>query len=209
VRLAYASETEEGQRFAAARIKELTGGDTLSGRVPYGKADICFQPTHKLVIVGNHKPDISDMSHGMWRRVRLVGFEQTIPEAGRDPALLDKLKGEGAGILNWALAGLRALRRGGMQIPKSVQDATASYRDDQDILGEWLSERCHMAATLNAVKSKVYLDYKDWAKSNGHEPMSQTRLTRRLNDRGLRLQPDRRTVAGLALKLLYPFEPVQ
>ena len=208
VRLAYASETEEGQRFAAARIKELTGGDTLSGRVPYGKADVCFYPTHKLVIVGNHKPDISDMSHGMWRRIMLVGFEQTIPEASRDPALLDKLKSEGPGILNWALAGLQAWRHSGRQTPKSVQDATATYREDQDILGEWLSERCDTGATLTADKKKVYLDYQHWAKASGHEPMSQTRLTRRLNDRGLKIQRDKRTVAGLALKFSHPFEPV-
>jgi len=209
VRLAYASETEEGQRFAAARIKELTGGDTLNGRAPYGKKEICFRPTHKLLISGNHRPEISDMSHGMWRRVMLIGFEVTIAKANCDPALLEKLKGEGPGVLNWALTGLRAWRHGGTQIPKAVQDATATYRDEQDILGEWLSERCDRAATLTAAKSKVYLDYQHWAKTNGNVPMTQSRLTRRLNDRGLKLRPDKRTVAGLALKFSHPFEPVQ
>lgn len=208
VRLAYASETEEGQRFAAARIKELTGGDTLNGRVPYGKADICFQPTHKLMIVGNHKPEISDMSHGMWRRVMLIGFEQTIPQANRDPHLHEKLKGEGPGILNWALAGLRAWRHSGLQIPKAVRDATIAYRDDQDILGDWLRERCDVGAMLTVAKRNVYLDYLNWTKTNGHAPMSQSRLTRRLNDRGCRLQRDKRAVIGLALKYSTPFEPV-
>ena len=207
VRLAYASETEEGQRFAAARIKELTGGDTLNGRVPYGKKNVCFRPTHKLLISGNHKPEISDMSHGMWRRVMLIGFEVTITESNCDPDLLGKLKGEGSGILNWALTGLRAWRGSGMQTPKAVQDATSAYRDDQDVLGEWLSERCHVGATLTAIKTKVYLDYHHWAKSNGHAPMSQTRLTRRLNDRELKLQRDKRTVMGVALKFAHPFEP--
>lgn len=206
VRLAYASETEEGQRFAAARIKELTGGDTLSGRVPYGKADICFQPTHKLMIVGNHKPEISDMSHGMWRRVMLVGFEETIPVGNRDPHLLEKLKGEGAGILNWALAGLRSWRQHGLQMPSSVQAATAAYRDDQDILGDWLWERCNLGATLTASKRYVYLDYLNWAKTNGHAPMSQNRLSRRLSERGYKPLPDKRTVAGFALKYANPFE---
>lgn len=206
-RLAYASETEEGQRIAAARIKELTGGDTLSGRVPYGKADICFQPTHKLLIVGNHKPEISDTSHGMWRRVMLLGFEQTIPAGNRDTHLLEKLKAEGPGILNWALAGLRAWRASGLQPPASVRDATASYRDDQDTLGEWLTERCQVGTSFTAAKHKVYLDYTHWAKTNGHAPMSQSRLTRRLNERGCKLQPDKRTIVGAALKYGHPFEP--
>ena len=87
-RFVYANETEEGRRLADARVKDLTGGDTLTGRVPYGKADITFSPTHKLFIVGNHKPEITDTSSGMWRRVVLVPFDQTIPEAKRDPYLL-------------------------------------------------------------------------------------------------------------------------
>ena len=74
LRLAFANETEEGRRLAEARIKDMTGGDTLSGRMPYGKADITFAPTHKLIIVGNHKPEITDNSHGMWRRVLLTPF---------------------------------------------------------------------------------------------------------------------------------------
>lgn len=209
VRLAYASETEEGQRFAAARLKELTGGDTLSGRVPHGKTAICFQPTHKLVLVGNHKPEISDMSHGMWRRVMLIGFEQTIPVANRDAHLLDKIKLEAPGILNWALAGLATWRQRGLQTPGRIRDATAAYRDDQDILGDWLRERCNVGAAMSAVKRAVYLDYLNWAKTNGHAPMSQSRLTRRLNDRGCVLQRDKRTVAGLTLKYANPFEPLQ
>ena len=86
-RLAYANETEEGRRLAEARVKELTGGDTLTGRVPYGKADISFRPTHKLIIAGNHKPEISDMSAGMWRQVLLVGFGETFGQDRRDAEL--------------------------------------------------------------------------------------------------------------------------
>ena len=124
-RFAYANETEEGRRLAEARIKELTGGDTLIGRVPYGKAAITFRPTHKLFMVGNHKPDITDMSAGMWRRVALVPFDQTIPEGDRDPKLLQKLQQEGSGILNWALVGLQDyLRIGGLHLPTSVRAAT-------------------------------------------------------------------------------------
>ena len=51
--------TDQGRRLAEARVKDMTGGDTLTGRVRYGKADIIFRPTHKLIMVGNHKPEIS------------------------------------------------------------------------------------------------------------------------------------------------------
>lgn len=207
-RFVYASETEEGQRLAAARIKELTGGDTLSGRVPYAKAAVTFGPTHKLVIVGNHKPEIGDMSQGMWRRVLLVGFDQTIPEANRDPHLIDKLKREGSGILNWALAGLREWRQDGLAVPASVANATSEYRDEQDVLGDWMTENCTLGATHSTPKAHLYLNYKIWAETNGYMALSQGRLTRKLNERGYQLQPDKRTVRGLSLTLAITQPPI-
>jgi putative DNA primase/helicase len=199
-RFVYANETEEGRRLAEARIKDMTGGDTLTGRMPYGKADITFQPTHKLVIVGNHKPEITDNSHGMWRRVLLIPFEQTIPEAKRDPRLVETLKTEGSGVLNWMLAGLREYQRNGLQVPEKIKGATAAYRDEQDIIGEWIAENCGTGPSCSAQKSGLYLDYVSWTGSNGHRPCSQTKLTRRLNERGYKLAADKRTVIGLSLK---------
>ena len=41
----------------------------------------------------------------------LVPFEQVIPDKNRDRNLLEKLKLEGSGILNWALAGQHDLSK--------------------------------------------------------------------------------------------------
>jgi putative DNA primase/helicase len=200
LRLAFANETEEGRRLAEARIKDMTGGDTLSGRMPYGKADITFAPTHKLIIVGNHKPEITDNSHGMWRRVLLTPFQQTIPEAERDPRLLEALKREGSGVLNWMLAGLREYQRNGLQVPDKIKGATAAYRDEQDVIGEWVAERCKSGPGCSEKKGVLYTNYQDWAITNGHKPMAQGRLTRRLNEReGYDLSKDRRVILGLSL----------
>jgi putative DNA primase/helicase len=183
LRLAFASETEEGRRLAEARIKDMTGGDTLTGRVPYGKADITFRPTHKLIIVGNHKPEITDTSFGMWRRVLLLPFDQTIPEPNRDPGLLETLKGEGSGILKWMLDGLQEYRKHGLQTPEKIKAATAAYREKQDILGDWIGENCKTGAGCSEKKGDLYADYQDWAKRNGHGVLAQGKLTRRLNER--------------------------
>ena len=199
LRLAFANETEEGRRLAEARVKDLTGGDTLTGRMVYGKADITFRPTHKLFVVGNHKPEITDTSFGMWRRVALIPFDQTIPEAKRDPKLLETLKAEGPGILNILLLGLRDCLRSGLQIPEKIKAATAAYRDEQDILGDWIAENCDTGQSCSVQKKVLYADYRVWTDRNGHRPFSQSKLTRRLNDRGYELAPDKRTVTGLAL----------
>ena len=59
------------------------------------------------------------------------------------PSLLETLKREGSGILNiWMLAGLRDCLRSGLQIPEKIKAATAAYREEQDILGDWIAENC-------------------------------------------------------------------
>ena len=198
-RFVYANETEEGRRLAEARVKDMTGGDAMTGRVPYGKADISFSPTHKLAIVGNHKPDIGDSSNGMWRRVCLVPFDVTIPESQRDLKLLEKLKLEGPGILNWAMKGLRTWQQSGLAIPAKIEAATAAYRDEQDIIGDWLGEHCNTGPGLAVRKDEAYRAYRRWSLDNGHHPLAQARLTRRLGERGHALRTDKRTLQGLAL----------
>ena len=198
-RFVFANETEEGKYLNASRVKDLTGGDTLTGRMPYGKVDLMFWPTHKLWIIGNHKPDISDNSHGMWRRILLANFNVTISEDNRDPKLLEKLKGEASGILNWALEGLRMYLASGLQVPANIQAATDCYRDEQDILGEWLQHHCSIASDKKVLKQPLYSAYRAYCADNGHRPLSKTKLTRRLNERGFHPLSDKRSISGLDL----------
>ena len=150
-------------------------------------------------MVGNHQPEIHDMSYGMWRRMLLVPFEQVIPDKKRDPNLLEKLKLEGAGILNWALAGQHDLSKNGLKVPKIVDGATAIYRDDQDILGEWVSDHCTIIIGASISKGDCYRAYQVWAKGRGQNPLAQGRFTRRLADRGYKLDAGRRNITGLEL----------
>ena len=103
-RLAQMNETTQGSRFDEAKLKHLTGGDSLTGRFLH-REFFDFRPTHKLIIRGNHKPQISGTDDGIWRRLHLVPFEVQIPEAEWDRSLADKLRTELPGILLWAVQG--------------------------------------------------------------------------------------------------------
>lgn len=198
MRLVYTSETEDGQRIATARVKELTGGDRLTGRVPYAAKSIAFTPTHKLMMTGNHKPDIRDDSFGMWRRVLLVNFDVTIPEERLDYELAGKLRDEGAGILNWCLEGLRNREREGLNPPQIIKAATERYKTENDTLGEWFEEHLERGATFTVSKQDVYLAYSSWCKARGHHPLSANKLGRRLAERGIK-NLDRRSYTGVRL----------
>lgn len=198
-RLAYCNETQQGQRLDEARVKDLTGGDTLTGRAPYATKAITFGPSHNLVMVGNHRPDIRDTSHGMWRRMLLIGFDVVIAEANSDLSLPAKLRTEGAGVLNWALAGFADHRANGLAVPASVRARTDAYRTEQDIVGQWVDECCTLQASASMPQDELYGSYRTWAERNGHRPVTKRRLTVSLTERKCYRAPDKRTLIGIEL----------
>jgi putative DNA primase/helicase len=198
-RLAYCNEIEEGRRLSESNVKLLTGNDTLTGRAPHAKSYITFQPSHKLVMIGNHLPEIHDTSEGMWRRMLLIHFNQTIPADKRDPRLLSKLKAEGSGVLNWALAGYRDYLQHDLRIPANIKAATNAYRTEQDIFGDWLQDHCIITTGARTPTKECYKAYQIWAKQRGQFPLMQPRFTRRLADKGYPTDAGRRNIIGISL----------
>ena len=121
-RLVAVNETQEGARFHEGLIKDLTGDDTIAARFLH-KEFFEFKPRFKLCLRGNHKPRITGTDDGIWRRIHLIPFQVQIPEAERDPNLLNKLLKELPGILNWALAGFQEWRKEGLKPPRRVVEA--------------------------------------------------------------------------------------
>ena len=200
-RIAFCNEVPESGRLDDSRVKDLTGGDTITGRTPYAKAAVTFAPTHKLIMLGNHKPEISDNSEGMWRRVMLISFDVTIPSNQRDPYLLMKLKAEASGILNWGLAGYHDYKRSGLLIPKQVSAANDAYKDEQDLFGEWLNNKdmCKLGASESNCKRICYKVYQKFMIDGGHKPLGQSRFTRRLKDRGIEQDAGKRNYLGISI----------
>lgn len=199
-RLVFCNETTEGQRLDDARVKELTGGDTITGRVPYAKSAVEFRPTHKLVISGNHEPIISDDGYGLWRRIVLFEFKVTFTAETADMGLLGTLKAEGAGILNLLLESLADWHNGGLQVPESLKKSSQVYRDEQDIVGGFIDEDCDIGPNYTASKTSLYSNYQLWCGQNGHFPLSANRFSRKLKDRGYTTQADHKTLKGLRRK---------
>jgi putative DNA primase/helicase len=180
-RLVTGSETEEGTRLAESRVKDITGGDTLTGRELYCPA-FNFQPTHKLWIYGNHRPDIRGNDHGIWRRIRLIPFEVQIPDKEKDPKLLEKLLQELPGILNWAIKGCLEWQKNGLGTPRVVIEATAEYREEEDEIGECLAQTCLQGGKVE--RTVLYGEYLSWAKALGiRMPLRQKAFAKRIRVR--------------------------
>src|SRR5262249_54127891 len=103
-RFVIASESEEDARLRLQFIKRLTGNARLKGRFMH-KDFIEFDRTHKMILVTNHLPIISENTEAAWRRVRLIRFDVIIPPERRDNGLMLALLTEGQGILAWLVRG--------------------------------------------------------------------------------------------------------
>ena len=177
-----AIETEQGTRWAEAKLKALTGGDPISAR--FMRQDFFqYVPQFKLMVAGNHKPSMRSNDEAIRRRVQLVPFAVTIPEAQRDPDLLDKLKAEWSGILQWALVGCLMWQAVGLKPPQVVKDATIDYFVSEDAVGQWIEDECELGKPCFESSKQLYNSWKAWAENNGEFVMSKKRLANDLVSR--------------------------
>lgn len=183
-RLVTATETEDGRRWAAAKIKVLTGGDTIAAR--FMRQDFFeFKPQFTLIISGNHKPGLRSVDEAMRRRMHLVPFTQTIPPEERDPNLPASLKAEWPAILQWMIDGCLQWQQTGLNPPAIVSAATEEYLTDEDTLGQWLDEATDRQVDAFEQTTALHDDYRAWAERTGEKLLGVKRFSQALEDRGL------------------------
>jgi putative DNA primase/helicase len=186
-RLVVASELEAGERFAEARIKLLTGKDTLSGRF-MGKDFFNFTPTHTIWLHANDKPDVRTGGPAFWRRLKVLDFVHVVPPAERINGLDEILvKAEGPAILAWIIAGAVQYLSDGLAEPDSVRTSTGAYEHDQDAIARFVEECCEVgdanAQHMNVRVAEVRTAYENWCHIEGEETVTAKALTTALKTR--------------------------
>ncbi len=165
-RLVSAAEGSDGVRLDEAIIKKLTGGDRITARFLHAEF-FEYTPSFKLILSSNHRPKIRGTDEGIWRRIRLVPFDVTIPLNEVDPNLKKKLFAEASGILNWMLEGCLEWQGVGLGNPEVIANATGEYRESNDLIGRWISERCLVAPKAEGTVKDLYRDFCSWTEEEG------------------------------------------
>ncbi len=181
-----AIESEGERRLAEVLIKQLTGGDTITARFLFGEY-FDFKPTFKIWLAANHKPNIRGTDYAIWRRIKLIPFNVTIPEEKRisKTILMDTFKKELPGILTWAAQGCLEWQKNGLQTPEEIKSATNGYREEMDFIGAFLGECCILTPEVRSKASDLYGVYKKWCETGGEYALSQRSFGLRLTERGL------------------------
>lgn len=200
VRFLSCAEVGEGKRLAETLLKQLTGGDVIKARRMH-KDYSEWTPTHKIFLSANHKPVIKGTDLAIWRRIRLIPFTITIPPERQDPHLGQRLAAEAPGILNWLLEGCLLAQEIGFQPPESVLAATEQYREQSDILGEFLAQCCETDRRFEVERKALNAAYTAWCEREGEKPVSSWTLATALRERGFGESPSHRKRVWSGIRL--------
>ncbi|MNS17495.1 hypothetical protein D3C72_491710 [compost metagenome] len=173
------TEVNVGKTLNDARFKAFVAGDMVTGERK-NEQPTTFRPFARFVISANAMPPIADLSDAVYRRLLIVKFDQKFadvpnpeaipPELPRDPYLMDKLKAELSGILNWALEGLReVLEEGDFVRPAKMLDYVQEYRLEQNSILRYATEACLIGPEYEVSVKDVYRCYVAWCKDQGEK----------------------------------------
>lgn len=206
-RFVICSEVNQHDRFDEAKVKQLTGGDTVKAR--FMRQDYFeFEPTHSLWLMGNDKPAVASGGNAFWRRLRLIPFTQEVPEEKRVDGLQGILsKQHGPAVLWWAIQGAAAYLRDGLGTePAEVRAATQDYAESVDTVSRFIQDRCVLHPSATALVPQLRAAYEKWCDENGERPLKARSLTAHLTRHGVKAGAEgpriggQRAYGGIGLK---------
>jgi putative DNA primase/helicase len=172
-RLVTVPELEKDLELNSALVKQLTGGDTFTGRFLH-ENPIEYKPEFKIFINTNILPRITDSTIFASDRVKIIPFERHFTPEEQDSGLKKLFQKEDnkSGILNWLIEGYRLLKSEGLAPSKKVQRAINEYRNVDDSLGIFLVDALVPVEGNRLKTSILHQQYAAWSRANGFRSMN-------------------------------------
>jgi putative DNA primase/helicase len=149
-RVVFISEPSHNENLNLGIVKEITGGDAMFARGLYeggGEIQCRFTP----VLLCNVLPNVTDTSHGAWRRLVAINFPTTftdhpspgIPhEKPLDTSIDLKIEKWADAFLTYLLTdGFPFYKGRGLTIPREVINTTKEYKEECDFYTEFFREK--------------------------------------------------------------------
>ena len=201
VRLVSCSELNCNDLLNEGKIKSLASGDTISARQLYGKS-FTYDPEFKIIIDTNYLPQITGTDHGIWRRIRVVPFNHTVPKDKINKELPYELKRASSAILSWLVQGAISYYKNGLEPCEEVSKATKAYRKSQDTLGGFI-DACIRSKDGGEIRARsLYAAYCEYCSDNFLTPMSETKFGRDLAAKDFKRAKDKKSRKYLDIELI-------
>jgi len=177
------NELQAGDRLDEQVVKAIAGREPIAARFMY-RDFFQFLPSFTPWLRTNHKPIITGEDDGIWRRLVMLKFSRRFTQAQQDPHLEDTLLTECNGILRWMVEGAQKYLADGIKPSKSMQAELRTYRQDSDLLGEFLADKTRFDSSAQVPQQLLFSRYSHWRMESCVRPISKKQFTQRLMERG-------------------------
>ncbi|WP_124054630.1 phage/plasmid primase, P4 family [Arcanobacterium ihumii] len=207
-RLLIAGENDEGVRLSTSSTKQLASTDKIAAEKKY-KDPFSFTPSHTLVLYTNHLPKVGAMDTGIWRRLVVIPFTQTIQPSVDVKNYADHLfEQAGGAVLAWIMEGARLIHAENYRLvpPTCVVEASEKYRAANDWFAHFLDECCELDPGLEEKSGALYSSYRAWALSRSEYVRSTSDFYSAVEKNGFTSRRNNRGKLIRGLRLLDEFE---
>jgi len=145
----------------------------------------------KLMFNCNELPKDFDHSNAYFRRLLIIPFRVTIPDAEQDNELTDKIiQSELPGVFNWIIEGLRRLlKTKKFTVSKIVKDTVESYKRESDSVASFTLENSYIPSANEYILLKtLYADYRVFCTEDGASPLKKSNFKQRLRLNGFTVE---------------------
>lgn len=192
-RLNVVGELEKGEQIPAAAVKQVSGGDMLSGRHPNNRP-FEFRNSAAHIFNTNHYINTTDHSSAFYRRWLIVRFINAVREADQNAELDREIIATELGqIVRWALdGGLRVELRNRFTETATHLGAMSEWRRDSDSVAAFVydEEANKLGAELWEERTRLYARYRQWCQEDGRRAVNKKNFFERLGSLGF--QPAKR-----------------
>lgn len=168
-------EIPDDSYIPAAAFKLVTGGDLITARQPSGRP-FTFYNEAAHIFNSNFFPSTRDHSNAFFRRWRIVGFNNVLPEGEVEGMYEQRLLTELSGIIAWAVEGAARLRKDGVFTDSVVHTALMQkWMNESDSVLSFLHDDEYI--TLNPVDddfvsgAALYPQYRHWCALVGRKSL--------------------------------------
>lgn len=183
--LNYSSEISN--RLQAEKFKQLTSGEPVEARLPYGQPMILTNYA-RLAFNCNELPKDVEHSEAFFRRFLILPFDITVPREKRNPKLAKEIiQSELSGVFNWILEGLqRLLKQNGFSECSAVERMLDTYRRESDSVAMFLDDEGYKPSVeFQFLLKDLYQEYRTFCMNDGYKPLGKRNFKKRLESLGV------------------------
>ncbi|WP_082500734.1 phage/plasmid primase, P4 family [Agreia sp. Leaf244] len=222
-RLVMHEELPEGE-IPMKRLKDLLGTQRMSGRAHYKQGE-SWEASHTLFITTNHRPLVTDTTHAVWRRLRLVVFpykfvrhpnRRTNERRARDGLREHFRTVPEPAVLAWLVEGARAWYDNGKKMPEEpdrLRESWEAWRMESDDMLRFLSDHFTFKPGAIVLEGHVWAALTEWADNNSRRKWSRKDYAAALTSHDTArahhvLKARKRLTPEVAAKVTYPARKV-